>query len=260
MSSSVLSNKSRDFKDNYRNTPLTVVKNRREKNKTEEVREQEQKHAEILSVIKEYEREHTLNSFEKSKAIFDRVFSAVVLLCLAPVFAVIASIIKIESKGPVFFKHKRTGKGGETFEVFKFRTMIEDAHLLQHKLEDINEMKGGLLFKSDRDPRVTKIGKIMRKYSIDELPQFINIFKGDMSVIGPRPISTPIEMFKERHLKRFAVKPGLGAIWQAYFRRDTDFDQWMRTDLIYVDNQSLKLDLKLFFIILKNAITGKGAR
>lgn len=190
----------------------------------------------------------------------DRVMATLFLIAISPFLALVAIFIKLDSKGPVFFAHKRIGLGAKPFTMFKFRTMIPDAHQLQSELQQINEMKGGALFKAQNDPRVTRLGKFLRKYSIDELPQLFNIARGDMSFIGPRPISTPLEYYKEEELRRFSVKPGLGCIWQAYFRGHTDFKMWIRTDLMYIEELDVWLDTKLFFKILINSVKGRGAR
>ncbi|GAB5409658.1 MAG: sugar transferase [Balneolaceae bacterium] len=179
---------------------------------------------------------------------------------LLPFLGVVAILIKFDSRGDIFFRQTRYGKSGVPFTIFKFRTMIDGAHQLQHKLTHLNEMDGGRLFKSDNDPRVTRIGKFLRKTSIDELPQLFNILKGDMTIIGPRPLSTPLEEYDQEDLIRFKVKPGLGCIWQAYFRKETDFKTWMKTDAIYVNSVSAKLDIKLFLTIAKNVLITKGAR
>lgn len=202
-----------------------------------------------------------LNSvYVKFKYTFEYLLTFLTVLFLLPMFGVVTFLIKLDSRGPVLFKHIRYGKNGKPFKVFKFRTMVQGAHLMQDKFKHLNEMDGGKLFKSDKDPRVTRLGKILRKTSIDELPQLFNILKGEMTIIGPRPLSTPIEEYDVESLNRFKVKPGLGCIWQAYFRKGTDFKMWMKTDVIYVENLSLKLDLKLLFLITKNVLTGNGAR
>lgn len=200
------------------------------------------------------------SSYLRVKNVLEYAITLIAIVLLLPVFALVAILIKFDSKGSVFFKQIRYGKSGVPFTIFKFRTMIVGAHQLQHKLNHLNEMDGGKLFKSDNDPRITRLGKFLRKTSIDELPQLLNILRGDMSIIGPRPLSTPLNDYDEEDLVRFKVKPGLGCIWQAYFRKQTDFRTWMKTDAIYVESVSLKLDFKLFLIILKNVLTTKGAR
>lgn len=200
------------------------------------------------------------SSYLKIKNVLEYSITLVAILPILPLFAIVAMLIKLDSKGSIFFKQIRYGKSGVPFTILKFRTMVTGAHQLQHKLTHLNEMDGGRLFKSDNDPRVTRLGRFLRKTSIDELPQLINIIKGDMSIIGPRPLSTPLDEYDTDDLARFKVKPGLGCIWQAYFRKETDFKTWMKTDTIYVDSVSFKLDAKLFFTILKNVLITKGAR
>ncbi len=182
------------------------------------------------------------------------------VISLSPFLLTVAIAIKITSKGPVLFKHTRYGHSGMPFSIYKFRTMVDGAHSLQHKFSHLNEMKGGKLFKTDNDPRVTKIGKFLRKTSIDELPQLFNILKGNMTLIGPRPLSTPLDVYSEEELNRFKMKPGLGCIWQAYFRKETDFKNWMKMDVLYVNSASFMLDIKLLFVIAKNVLIGRGAR
>lgn len=198
--------------------------------------------------------------YVRLKYVLEYIFALGAFLVLMPFMLFVAALIKLDSPGKVFFRHKRYGLLGQPFYVYKFRTMIENAHQLQIKYSDLNEMKGGKLFKSDADPRVTRIGRILRKFSIDELPQLLNILKGEMTVIGPRPISTPLEEYEDNQLIKFTVKPGLGAIWQAYNRGDKDFVEWMRMDREYVENISFFLDLKLLLKITKKVITGEGAR
>ncbi|WP_428236165.1 sugar transferase [Gracilimonas sp.] len=194
------------------------------------------------------------------KYVVEYILAVIAFVAFLPLLLFVALLIKSDSKGEVFFKQKRYGHKGDEFMIYKFRTMIQDAHKLQNKLSHLNEMNGGKLFKTDNDPRITRIGRFLRKTSIDELPQLLNILKGDMTVIGPRPISTPLSEYDENQLNRFKVKPGLGCIWQAYFRGETDFQDWMYTDTIYVENMSPKLDLRLMWIIGKNVVLGKGAR
>ncbi len=188
------------------------------------------------------------------------ILTVCLVIPLLPILGIVALVIKFDSRGDIFFRQTRYGKSGIPFTIFKFRTMIDGAHQLQHKLTHLNEMDGGRLFKSDNDPRVTRLGKFLRKTSIDELPQLFNILRGEMTIIGPRPLSTPLNEYDQEDLIRFKVKPGLGCIWQAYFRKETDFKTWMKTDAIYVNSISAKLDIKLFLTIAKNVLITKGAR
>jgi lipopolysaccharide/colanic/teichoic acid biosynthesis glycosyltransferase len=196
----------------------------------------------------------------KYKYFFERLIGLAFFIALLPVMAIIALLIKLDSHGPVIFRQVRMGEGLRFFTIYKFRTMYADAHEKQKELQHLNEMNGGKLFKIERDPRVTRIGKWLRKFSLDELPQFFNIVRGDMTLIGPRPLSTPFNEYKPHHLRRFLVRPGLGAIWQAYHRKETDFERWMAADAEYVEKVSLWFDIKLFFRIAYAVITAKGAR
>ncbi|TNE71121.1 sugar transferase [bacterium] len=207
-----------------------------------------------------YARKYSQSNYMKFKYLTSQLIGLLALVLLTPVLLSVAFIIKLDSRGPVFFKQKRFGFMGKSFTLYKFRTMIQDAHLMQEQYAHLNEMNGGRLFKSDKDPRITRLGRFLRKLSIDELPQLINIVKGDMTIIGPRPISTPLNCYTEENLLRFTVKPGLGAIWQAYHRGETDFDKWVKMDCLYVKNVSFLLDVKLFFTILFNVLRARGAR
>lgn len=201
-----------------------------------------------------------VNSYIKTKYFAEYLCALVVTLFLLPFLGIIALMIKLDSKGDVIFKQVRYGLSGMPFYIYKFRTMVEGAHQMQDELHHLNEMEGGKLFKSDNDPRVTRFGRFLRKTSIDELPQLFNILKGDMTIIGPRPLSTPLNEYKTEELIRFRVRPGLGCIWQAYHRKETDFKNWMKTDGLYVQTISASLDVKLFWAIAKSVLLGRGAR
>ncbi|WP_294187298.1 sugar transferase [uncultured Clostridium sp.] len=183
--------------------------------------------------------------YNLSKKIIDFSLSAVALVILSPLLLIVAILIKLESKGPVIFSQKRVGLNGKEFKMYKFRSMVVNAEELKEKLAKQNEMSGPM-FKMKDDPRVTKIGKFIRKTSIDELPQLINILKGDMSLVGPRP-SLPKEVaeFEPWMLERLNVKPGLTCYWQVSGRNNIDFIEWMKLDLKYVKDRSFLLDLKL---------------
>ena len=182
-----------------------------------------------------------------SKRILDLLLSLLALVILSPLLLIVAIVIKIESKGPIIFSQKRIGLNGQEFKMYKFRSMVVNAEELKKKLVKKNEMSGPM-FKIKDDPRITKVGKFIRKTSIDELPQLINIVKGDMSLVGPRP-SLPNEVAKFEHwmLDRLNVKPGLTCYWQVSGRNNIDFIEWMKLDLKYVDERSFLLDLKLIF-------------
>lgn len=184
------------------------------------------------------------------KRLLDLVFSIVMLIILSPLLAIVALAIKMESKGPVIFKQRRLGRNGEVFLIYKFRSMIVDA-----------ENQGTGQYSFDDDPRVTKVGKIIRKTSIDELPQLVNILKGDMSVIGPRPPLTyhpwPYEDYNEFQKRRFSVRPGVTGWAQIHGRKDILWETRIQYDVFYVDNMSFKLDLKIFMITIVKVLLMK---
>lgn len=195
------------------------------------------------------------------KRLIDFAASGVALVILAPLFIAIAIVIKTTSKGPVFFKQARCGLYGRQFTLYKFRTMIVDA---EAKLKDIlkyNEM-GGPVFKMTNDPRVTKPGKWLRKFSLDELPQIWNVFKGDMSLVGPRPpIPHEVENYDNWQRRRLSMRPGITCLWQISGRNKiVDFKDWMRLDLEYIDNWSLWLDVKILFKTIPVVLLGTGAK
>jgi exopolysaccharide biosynthesis polyprenyl glycosylphosphotransferase len=187
------------------------------------------------------------------KQIFDFFVSGIVIVLLSPLFLVIAAFIKLTSKGPVFFKQIRVGVRGRKFLVYKFRTMVSNAEELKKHLDEHNEMDGPV-FKMTNDPRITMIGKFLRKTSLDELPQFFNVFMGDMSIVGPRPpIPEEVRKYERWQLRRLSMKPGITCVWQiSPSRNDILFDDWMKMDLEYIDSWSLKLD---FVIVLKTIRT-----
>ncbi len=167
------------------------------------------------------------------------------VIVLSPLFIIIAIIIKTNSKGPVFFSQKRVGKNGKEFDMYKFRSMVVNAEELKEKLAAKNEMSGPM-FKMKDDPRVTKVGKFIRKTSIDELPQLWNVLKGDMSLVGPRPsLPKEVAQFESWMYKRLEVKPGLTCYWQVSGRNNIDFEDWMKLDIRYVEERSLFVDIKL---------------
>ena len=195
----------------------------------------------------EFENEPTkgFSFYEVIKRTIDIVCSFVGILVLSPLFIVIAIIIKLTSKGPVFFSQKRVGKYGREFDMYKFRSMVVNAEELKEKLAAQNEMSGPM-FKMKDDPRVTKVGKFIRKTSIDELPQLWNILKGDMSLVGPRPsLPKEVAQFEDWMYKRLEVKPGLTCYWQVSGRNNIDFEDWMKLDVKYVKERNLWIDIKL---------------
>lgn len=192
------------------------------------------------------------------KRVFDVVFSAVALVVTVPIVAVLAMWIKMDSPGPVFYRSRRVGKKGREFTCYKLRTMLANAEEMKDFLRHRNERKGPF-FKIHDDPRITRLGKFLRKYSLDELPQFWNVLKGDMSLVGPRP--HPLDDFKQyslEHLCRLDVKPGITGLWQVEARRDPSFETNMALDLQYIDNWNLWLDLKILGKTLPVIFQGAG--
>lgn len=193
------------------------------------------------------------------KRLFDIVSSAVALWLLLPLFGVVATIIKLTSRGPVFFKQMRVGQFGKPFHMLKFRSMVVDAEQIKAQLEKLNEQTGPV-FKMKNDPRVTRIGRFIRKYSIDELPQLINVLRGDMSVVGPRPpVPSEVAKYEPWQRRRLSVRPGLTCIWQVSGRNQISFEDWMYLDMQYIDHWSLGRDFQLIFKTIPVVVTGRGA-
>lgn len=185
--------------------------------------------------------------YEISKRAIDIIGAGSGLLLLSPVIAIVACAVKFTSKGPIFFLQKRVGKNGKLFDMYKFRSMVVNAEELKEKLAHQNEMSGPM-FKMKDDPRVTKVGKFIRKTSLDELPQLWNVLKGDMSLVGPRPsLPKEVKQFEKWMFKRLTVKPGLTCYWQVSGRNNIDFEDWMKLDISYVEDRNLWIDIKLIF-------------
>jgi len=195
-----------------------------------------------------------------AKRVLDVVASFAVLLLLVPLFLVVGLWIKFTSPGPVFFVQERVGLNKRRFRLYKFRTMVADAEKRLAELEQLNEVSGPV-FKIKNDPRITPIGKFLRKTSIDELPQLFNVLKGDMSLVGPRPLPVrDYEGFDEDwHRRRFSVRPGITCLWQVNGRSNTLFGKWMELDMQYIDNWSLALDLKILLKTVPAVLRGSGA-
>ena len=190
----------------------------------------------------------------------DVVLSSVAMVLLLPIFAIIAIAIKLESKGPVFFKHTRIGKDGKIIKIYKFRSMVENAEDLIKTFtpEQMKEYKEN--YKLTNDPRITKVGKFLRKTSLDELPQLINIIKGDLSIIGPRPVvSEELKKYGANIEKFLSATPGLTGYWAANGRSCTSYEQRMQMELFYIDNMSFKLDTKVFFKTIEAVVKREGA-
>lgn len=194
------------------------------------------------------------------KSFFDVFLSFFLIITLCPVFIIIALNIKLSSPGPIFFKQLRVGYRNRQFYLYKFRTMVVNAEQLRKDLETENEMDGPV-FKIKNDPRITTIGKILRKTGLDELPQLLNVLKGEMSLIGPRPpLQAEIRQYERWQLRRLSVKPGITCSWQIIpDRNNVKFDKWMKLDLAYIDNWSLRLDFVLLLKTIKTVLFGTGA-
>ncbi|PSF37326.1 glucosyltransferase [Aphanothece hegewaldii CCALA 016] len=195
------------------------------------------------------------------KRIIDFIGSFVGIILLSPLFLIIALIIKLSSKGPIFFRQERTGLQGKTFYMWKFRTMVNNASQLQSQLEAHNESQDGIMFKMKNDPRIIPFGHLMRRTSIDELPQLFNVLMGQMSLVGPRPLPLrDVEKFQAWHHIRHQVVPGITGLWQISGRSDIqDFNDAARLDLFYIDNWSLNLDLDILVETARIVLFGKGA-
>jgi exopolysaccharide biosynthesis polyprenyl glycosylphosphotransferase len=194
------------------------------------------------------------------KRIADVMISSVLLLGLAPLLLLVAVLIRLTSPGPVFFRQTRMGYGKRPFQILKFRTMVQNAEKLIAQVEHLNETQGPT-FKLKNDPRITTLGKFLRKTSLDELPQLINVLLGDMSLVGPRPLPLrDYEGFSEDwHRRRFSVKPGITCLWQIMGRSSIGFDEWMALDMRYIDQWSVWLDIKILFQTIPAVFKGSGA-
>jgi len=190
----------------------------------------------------------------------DVVLSSLALVILAPLLGVIALAIKVDSPdGPVLFRQVRVGKDGRLFHLYKFRSMIPEAELIKQHLKDLNEADGPL-FKIRNDPRLTRVGRILRRFSLDELPQLVNVLRGEMSLVGPRPaLPEEVAQYEPWHHKRLTVTPGITGLWQISGRSDLSFDEMMLLDVYYVENWSLLLDLRILLLTIPKVILGEGA-
>lgn len=194
------------------------------------------------------------------KRLFDVVFSSMVLLCGFPLLLAVAVAIKLTSSGPVFYRSERIGLDGKPFQMIKFRTMVDGADTMIRELIALNESDCGILFKIRMDPRVTPLGRLLRKFSIDELPQFINVLKRDMSVVGPRPpLATEVRTYDDYAKRRLLVRPGITGLWQVSGRSDISWEDTVRLDLFYVENWSMIADLLIAVKTLKAVFGHSGA-
>lgn len=194
------------------------------------------------------------------KRLFDIVASSVALVILSPLLLIIAICIKVDDpKGPVFYSQVRVGKDGKHFKMFKFRSMVTNADQLLEKLRAKNEVDGAM-FKVKNDPRITRVGRVIRKYSLDELPQLANVVLGSMSIVGPRPpLVSEVSEYTDYDKQRLMVKPGATGMWQVGGRNDVSFDEMVRLDLTYIQERSIWLDLKIMFETVKIMIVPNGA-
>jgi exopolysaccharide biosynthesis polyprenyl glycosylphosphotransferase len=194
-----------------------------------------------------------------TKSVFDRSAAAFALFLLAPVLVGIAVVVKATSRGPVLFRQNRVGRHGATFMMLKFRTMVDGADSMTETLTDQND-GNGVLFKKKHDPRVTRVGAVLRRYSLDELPQLINVLRGEMSLVGPRPpLPSEVESYGFDMHRRFLVKPGLTGLWQISGRSDLSWDESVRIDIRYVENWSLTFDLMILWRTVGAVLRGSGA-
>jgi lipopolysaccharide/colanic/teichoic acid biosynthesis glycosyltransferase len=203
------------------------------------------------SILKE-QIEHR-EVYELLKRFVDIVCSLIGLIVLMPILVIVAILIRIESKGSIIFSQDRVGKDSIVFKMYKFRSMVVNAEELKEKLANENE-RTGPMFKIKNDPRITKVGRFIRKTSIDDLPQLVNILKGEMSIVGPRPsLPKEVQCFDEWMMKRLEVKPGLTCYWQVSGRNEIEFNEWMKLDVKYVNERNILIDatliLKTFFVL-----------
>jgi len=194
------------------------------------------------------------------KRFVDLSIAAILILLLSPLLGLIALLIKLDSPGPVFFLQTRLGLGKHPFKIYKFRTMVADAERLMKAIEHLNETEGPT-FKLKNDPRITRFGSLLRKTSLDELPQLLNVLSGDMSLVGPRPL--PLRDYEgfshDWQRRRFSVKPGITCLWQIMGRSSITFDEWMALDMQYIDHWSMWLDLVILAKTIPAVLRGSGA-
>jgi exopolysaccharide biosynthesis polyprenyl glycosylphosphotransferase len=194
------------------------------------------------------------------KRFVDIMGSAAFLLLFSPVYAVLAALVKLEDRGPIFFSQTRVGQFGKEFKMYKFRSMCPNAEERLREVLAQNQHTEGVTFKIKDDPRLTRIGKWLRKFSLDELPQFFNVLKGDMSLVGPRPpVPREVALYTLADRRRLAVKPGITCIWQVSGRSEIDFSGQVRLDVQYIETSGLWMDLKLLFKTVPAVVSGKGA-
>jgi exopolysaccharide biosynthesis polyprenyl glycosylphosphotransferase len=205
-----------------------------------------------------HRRDFPIGSF-MLKRVLDITLSLCALTILSPLLFVVAIAVRLDSSGPVLYRARRIGRKGRTFDCLKFRTMVMNADALKSELGHLNE-RDGILFKMKNDPRVTRVGRLLRKYSLDEIPQFLNVLRGDMSLVGPRPpMASEVERYDLAHLRRLDVLPGITGLWQVEARQDPSFDSYISLDTAYVENWNLWLDLKILIRTVSVVIGGTGS-
>jgi lipopolysaccharide/colanic/teichoic acid biosynthesis glycosyltransferase len=216
----------------------------------------------VSSMVVRVQRSAVRNTprYRRAKRVLDLALTAPMLLALAPVVGGIALAIRLEDGGPVLFRQERAGEGGRPFTMFKFRSMCLDAEARKAELFAKNEAEGGVIFKMREDPRVTRVGKLLRRFSLDELPQLFNVMLGDMSLVGPRPHPVAeAASYPEEARSRLEAKPGLTCLWQVMGRSLVPFHEQVKLDKLYVEHQSLSLDLRLLARTARAVLSGLGA-
>jgi lipopolysaccharide/colanic/teichoic acid biosynthesis glycosyltransferase len=194
------------------------------------------------------------------KRALDLVGALALLVVTTPILLAVAVAIKLEDGGPVFFRQVRVGKDGRHFVIFKFRSMVRNAEALKAQLLAQNEMRDGILFKIRKDPRITRVGRLIRKLSLDELPQVFNVVLGEMSLVGPRPpVPSEVARYEPAHRRRLSARPGITCLWQVSGRNEIDFPGQVRLDVQYIERQSLGLDLAILLRTIPAVISGRGA-
>jgi exopolysaccharide biosynthesis polyprenyl glycosylphosphotransferase len=211
-------------------------------------------------LIKQFAWRAVVGTTRLVKRIFDIAVAVTALVLLLPLLLVVAALVKLDSPGPLLFNQQRVGRHGRTFRMWKFRSMYVDAEKRKQQLMARNEMQGGVIFKMKDDPRVTRVGRVIRKLSIDELPQLWNVLVGDMSIVGPRPlVPSEVAEYTIDERRRLDVVPGITCIWQVSGRSDIPFDQQVRLDVQYIESQSLWLDFVILLKTVPAVLLGKGA-
>jgi lipopolysaccharide/colanic/teichoic acid biosynthesis glycosyltransferase len=198
-------------------------------------------------------------AYATAKRAFDLVAGGFILVLLVPVIPLVALMIRLDSDGPVFYRQDRVGKDGRLFKFYKFRSMRSDSDRMRAALESRNDLSGPV-FKMKNDPRITSVGQFLRRSSLDEIPQILNVLKGDMSIVGPRPaLPGEVAKYEPWHRRRMAVKPGITCLWQVAGRSHVSFDEWMRLDIEYISRRSVRADLAIFLKTIPAVMARRGA-